>query len=187
MKNKMYKNCICFCLLAGVMIFSLSACGKSADNGSLSVPIQTDSSLQSVDGTNNNETIVTDGQNGAIQNNNTGESQNRILIAYFTAAENSGVDAVSSASYTTIGGEAVGRVRAVADMIQAETGGDLFSIHTSTVYPADGGELIDQAAEEQNDDFRPELTSHIENLDEYDVIFVGYPNMEQGFESVLCA
>lgn len=169
------------------MIFSLSACGKSDENGSLSAPIQTDSSLQSVDGTSNNETIVTDGQNGEIQNNNTRESENRILIAYFTAAENSGVDAIASASYTMIGEEAVGRVRAVADMIRAQTGGDLFSIQTSTVYPADGGELIDQAADEQNDGFRPELTSHIENLDEYDVIFVGYPNMEYGFEGVLCA
>ena len=86
------------------------------------------------------------------------------------------MDAISSASYTTINDNAVGRVRAVADMIQEITGGKLFSIQTSTVYPTDGGELIDQAADEQNDNFRPELTSHIDNLDEYEVIFVGYPN-----------
>lgn len=50
---------------------------------------------------------------------------NKILIAYFTAAENSGVDAVSSASYTEIGGTAVGRLRAVADMIRENTDGEL--------------------------------------------------------------
>ena len=55
----------------------------------------------------------------------------KILIAYFSAGENSDVDAVSSASVTTVGGEAKGRLRAVADMIQAETGGTLFSIQTS--------------------------------------------------------
>jgi len=109
------------------------------------------------------------------------------LIAYFTAGENSDVDVVSSASVTTVGGEAKGRLRAVADMIQAETGGTLLSIQTSVKYPGDGGALIDYAAEEQDADARPELTSHIENLDDYDIIFVGYPNMEQGFESVLCA
>lgn len=158
------------------MLFPLAACGKSDDTGSSSVSVQTESSLQSTDGADSDQTGVTGGQNGVLQNNSTGGSENRILIAYFTAAENSGVDAIASASYTTIDGEAVGRVRAVADMIQAQTGGDLFSVQTSTVYPADGGELIDQAADEQNDDFRPELTSHIENLDEYDVIFVGYPN-----------
>ena len=61
-------------------------------------------------------------------------------------------------------------------MIQKETGGELFSIQTSTVYPADGGELIDQAADEQNDNFRPELTTHIEDLSAFETIFIGYPN-----------
>lgn len=99
-----------------------------------------------------------------------------ILIAYFTAAENSGVDAVASASYTTLDGEAVGRVQALAERIQQNVGGDLFSIRTSVVYPADSGELIDYAAQEQEENARPELTTHIENLDGYDTIFIGYPN-----------
>ncbi|MBO5057441.1 MAG: flavodoxin [Lachnospiraceae bacterium] len=92
-----------------------------------------------------------------------------------TAAENSGVDAVSSASYTTINGTSIGRLRAVADMIQENTGDDLFSIQTSVVYPADGGELIDYAAKEQDENARPELTNQIENLNQYDTIFIGYP------------
>lgn len=70
----------------------------------------------------------------------------------------------------------VGRLRAIANMIQSETGGELFSIRTSVVYPADGGELIDYAAEEQRNNARPELTSHIDDLGKYDTIFVGYPN-----------
>lgn len=107
------------------------------------------------------ETADTDGSN--------------ILIAYFSAGENSDVDVVSSASVTTVDGEAKGRLRAVADMIQAQTGGTLFSIQTSVDYPGDGGALIDYAAEEQEEDARPELTSHIENPDDYDVIFIGYP------------
>lgn len=107
------------------------------------------------------ETADTDGSN--------------ILIAYFTAGENSDVDVVSSASVTTVDGEAKGRLRAVADMIQTQTGGTLFSIQTSVDYPGDGGALIDYVAEEQEEDARPELTSHIENPDDYDVIFVGYP------------
>ena len=60
-------------------------------------------------------------------------------------------------------------------MIQSETGGDLFSIQTSVGYPSDGGKLVDFAAEEQNRGDRPELTSQIENLEDYGVIFVGYP------------
>lgn len=114
-------------------------------------------------------------QNTASSNTETTADANRILIAYFTAAENSDVDAVSSASVVTVDGEAKGRLRAVADMIQAETNGTLFSIQTSVKYPGDGGALIDYAAKEQDEEARPELTSHIENLEDYNVIFVGYP------------
>lgn len=87
------------------------------------------------------------------------EGGDGILVAYFTAAENSGVDAEASASYSEVDGEAKGRMQALAEMIQAETGGDLFSIQTEETYPADGGELIDYAAEEQDEDARPELGS----------------------------
>lgn len=37
---------------------------------------------------------------------------------------------------------------------------------------------IDYAADEQREDARPELTSHIDDLDKYDTIFVGYPKHE---------
>ena len=41
---------------------------------------------------------------------------------------------------------------------------------------ADGGQLIDYAATEQDENARPEMTEHIENLDQYDTVFIGYPN-----------
>lgn len=113
------------------------------------------------------------------------KTSGNVLVAYFTAAENSGVDAVASASYSEVNGEAVGRVRALADMIQAKTGGELFSIQTSVVYPADGGELIDYAQKEQDGNVRPELTSHIENLDNYDTIFIGFPTWWYDMPQVL--
>ena len=100
----------------------------------------------------------------------------KILIAYFTAAENSGVDAVASASYSTVEGTAIGRVRALADFIQADVGGDLFSIRTVETYPVGINDVIDQAAQEQAANARPELADHIDNLDDYDTIFIGYPN-----------
>lgn len=171
MKNKRYMARFFSCLLAGVLLVLLPACGKSNNAGMSSE--QTTKSTN--DNVNSKETDSTS-DNANEGQNNRADGESRVLIVYFTAAENSGVDAVSSASYTMMDGEAVGRVRAVADMIQSQTGGDLFSIRTSTVYPADGGKLIDQAADEQDAKFRPELTTHIENLDSYDVIFTGFPN-----------
>lgn len=147
-------------LMTAALAVSLSACGaeESADSGSAgsSPAVEEEASQSAEAGT----------QTGG----------GKILIAYFTAAENSGVDAEASASYSDVNGEAKGRMQALAEMIQAETGGDLFSIQTEEVYPADGGDLIDYAADEQDEDARPELTTQIENLDDYDTVFVGFPN-----------
>ena len=177
--KKFGKQTICL-LSAGVLAVSLSACGDAAaDQDSVSETERAAEQVSTVAAESGAGQVGTSGaeQAGAsVTENPASEGDSHILIAYFTAAENSGVDAVSSASYSMINGEAVGRVQAVANMIQEYTGGDLFSIQTSVVYPADGGELIDYAATEQEEDARPELTTHIENLDQYDTIFVGYPN-----------
>lgn len=169
MKNVFGKR-VLLLFLAGILTASLTACGNTDSTDSIrntSAPAPQISQQES------------DAQISTQEPEEGGDAASggsHILIAYFTAAENSGVDAIASASYTTIDGQAVGRVRAVADMIQENVGGDLFSIRTSVVYPTDGGELIDYAAQEQDENARPELTSHIENLDQYDTIFIGYPN-----------
>ena len=156
--------------LAGILTLSLVACGNT-DSTSGTQDVSWD-----VPKTSEQDNEIPSNTYEPKESGNTESDSNNILIAYFTAAENSGVDAIASASYTTIDGQAVGRIRAVADMIQENVGGDLFSIRTSIAYPTDGGELIDYAAQEQDENARPELTSHIENLDQYDTIFIGYPN-----------
>ncbi|MGN0394560.1 MAG: flavodoxin [Coprococcus sp.] len=176
MINKKHRKSILVCLLATAMVFSLSACGSSDGKQNASATVTQKNIVSEENNVAKSETDTVDNQKNQVEAEKTVENDSKILIAYFTAAENSGVDVVSSASYSLVNGTPVGRLRAVADMIQENTGGDLFSIQTSVVYPADGGELIDYAAKEQSENERPELTSHIENLDAYDVIFVGYPN-----------
>ncbi|MDE7310950.1 MAG: flavodoxin [Eubacterium sp.] len=111
--------------------------------------------------------------------------EGKVLVAYFAVAENSDVDAVSSASVSDVNGQTKGRMAALAEMIQEKTKGELFSIKTSVKYPGDIGKLIDYAQEEQDKDARPELTSHIENLDGYSVIFVGFPTWWYDLPQVL--
>lgn len=69
-----------------------------------------------------------------------------------------------------------GNTEQVAQIIQEETGGDLFEIVTADPYTDDYDELLDIAQQEQSDDTRPELADQVENWNSYDVIFVGYPN-----------
>ena len=35
---------------------------------------------------------------------------------------------------------------------------------------------MDQGQEEQSEEARPELASHIEDISQYDTVFLGYPN-----------
>jgi len=102
-----------------------------------------------------------------------------VLIAYFTAPEDvepDGVDAVAEASIVVSEGEKLGNTEYVARLIQQAAGGELFRIETVQAYPLDHDPLVDQAADEQDEDARPQLASHIENLDQYETILLGYPN-----------
>ena len=99
----------------------------------------------------------------------------KILIAYFTVPETSGVDAVAQASRVVENGEVVGNVEFIAKTIQEETGGDIFAIETVQTYPGEHQALLDFAAAEMRANARPELSTSISNLNEYDVIFLGYP------------
>ena len=69
-----------------------------------------------------------------------------------------------------------GNTEAVANFIHDEVGGDIVKIETSQTYPSDYDELIDYAQEEQRQNARPELKIKIDNIDQYDTIFLGYPN-----------
>lgn len=111
------------------------------------------------------------------QNNQTNTSAgSKILIAYFTVPETDGVDTVASASRVVKDDEVFGNTEFIASIIQETLGGDLFAIETVQEYPGSHEPLLEFAYNEKSDDARPELSSHIENLSEYDVIFVGFPN-----------
>lgn len=102
-----------------------------------------------------------------------------ILIAYFTMPEDvdpAGADAVAGASIVVRDGEILGNVEYMARTIQQAVGGDLLRIETVEEYPLEHEALVDFAAEEQEADARPALATQIENLEQYDTIFLGYPN-----------
>ena len=89
------------------------------------------------------------------------------------------MDAVSSPSIVP-----PGNVQQLAGWVQEETGGDLFSIRVTDPYSSDWDACLERANEERGADARPELMENVENLDQYDTVFLGYPKMEQGFLSV---
>lgn len=70
----------------------------------------------------------------------------------------------------------VGNTEAVAKKIQVLTGSDLFEIDTVKPYPEDYTEATKVAMDEKRRNARTELTGVVDNMDAYDVIYLGYPN-----------
>lgn len=100
-----------------------------------------------------------------------------ILIAYFSVPEDvDTVDAVAGASIVVRENEKLGNTEYVAELIQQTVGGDLFRIETVDAYPLDHDTLVDQAADEQDENKRPELSGHVENFDQYETVILGFPN-----------
>lgn len=159
-------------ILFAAVSLSLTACSNSqpAENSASSAQAEvTPTPSESADGTAEN----TETQAGNLEGN--------ILIAYFSVPETDGVDTVAGASRVAVDGEVLGNNQYVAQLIQQEIGGDLFRIETVQEYPGTHEELLEFAYNEMTDEARPELATQIENLDSYDVIFLGYPKMEQGY------
>ncbi len=106
-------------------------------------------------------------------------SDKKILIAYFSVPENvttEGIDANAGASIVVRNNNVLGNMQYMAMTIQEAVGGELFRIETTEQYPLEHSALVDKAKLEQNKDVRPELATHIDNLNQYDTIFLGYPN-----------
>lgn len=164
-------------LLAVLMAMSLAACGGNEQNqsaqGIIERPQQNeDTQTQEIPAVSDEEERTEDDTAANTQ----APTGSNILIAYFTVPETDGVDTVASASRVATESGVVGNTEFIAMEIQKNLGGDLFAIETVQEYPGSHDPLLEFAYNEKSDDARPELSAHIENLDGYDYIFIGYPN-----------
>lgn len=69
-----------------------------------------------------------------------------------------------------------GNTRGIAQEIQRQTGADIFEITLVEPYSSDYNTVLMEAQRDQHHQARPELAEHVENMDDYDVILLGYPN-----------
>ena len=80
----------------------------------------------------------------------------------------------------------VGNTEVIAKKIQGLLGSDLFEIDTVKSYPNDYTETTKVAMNEKKGNVRPELTETVDNMDSYDVIYLGYPNWWGTFPMAVC-
>lgn len=65
--------------------------------------------------------------------------------------------------------------KAVAQMIRQNVGGDLVAIELEQPYPKDYKKTVEQVSRENETGYLPPLKTKIDNIEKYDVVFVGFP------------
>lgn len=65
--------------------------------------------------------------------------------------------------------------KAVAEIIHEKVGGDLVELELITPYPEHYQTTVNQVADENSRGYLPPLKTTIYNIEEYDVVFVGFP------------
>ncbi len=103
----------------------------------------------------NQEVASNENQTNTEENQNNQESgSGNVLVIYF--------------SHT-------GNTENVANFIHEAVGGDIVKLETEEPYTDNYNDLLDIAQNEQNENARPLLSTQIDNIEDYDTIFLGYP------------
>ena len=91
------------------------------------------------------------------------------LILYFSRAGN---------NYTNEGIKnlEIGNTEIIANYIKEFSDADVFKIEPLNEYPEDYMECTEVAKKELDDGARPDLKEYIEDISEYDTIYLGFPN-----------
>lgn len=140
-------------ILSLVMVMLSAACGSTMGNSSSSSGQKAAMATQA-SSTSSAQAAITEKLPGK-----------KILVAYFSrTGDNYAVGNISK-----------GNTHIVADMIAEATGADTFEIKTVKSYPENYRECTEVAKKELTDNVRPELATRVENMKDYDVIFIGYP------------
>lgn len=140
-------------LMVLTLLFSLTACGNHANNEKSSSTTEQNSEA------NSSPTEESNNPNRSSEPNDPDseptETGNKSLVVYFSWS---------------------GNTENVAKSIQSQTDSDLFEIVPQTPYSDDYNTVLDLAQEEQRTGVHPAISGSIENIEQYDVIYVGYPN-----------
>ena len=145
-------------LMVLILLFSLAACSNSTTNkgssSSTQQPSEHSSTLadESKSQSDSSEPAESSAPNASSIPTETGSKS---LVVYFSWS---------------------GNTENVAKSIQSQTDSDIFEIIPATPYSDDYDTVVDLAQEEQRNNARPAISGNIENIEQYDVVFVGYPN-----------
>lgn len=140
-------------LMTFALLLSFAACSNNTNNERASSP-----TLQSSE-PNSTPTEEVNNQNSSSElpapDSKPTETGSKSLVVYFSWS---------------------GNTQNVAEAIQTQTDSDIFEIVPETPYSDDYDAVVNLAQKEQKENARPAISGSIDNISDYNVIYVGYPN-----------
>lgn len=137
---------LCSLIMVLALLFTFAACSNSTNHDD-SPPAQQQSDTQN--------TVHDEESDKANDDSAPTETGVKSLVVYFSWS---------------------GNTENVAKSVKSQTGSNIFEIIPATPYSDDYDTVVDLAQEEQRNNTRPEILGSIENIEQYDVIYVGFPN-----------
>lgn len=133
--------------LALIMLFAFSACSGNTENTTT-------------------EAIKSSTTNHTVENteNNTVTSSKTLVVYFSRTGENYSVGNIEKDN-----------THIIADMIAEKENADTFEITTVNKYPETYDECTEVAKQEKDENARPEIIGTVENMEQYDTVFIGYP------------
>lgn len=163
-------------LAALVMALTLAACSAAPSSDTTSSPSHSPDEVQ---GQLQEESLPPEDEEDTPADT----EASKVLVAFFSWAYNAtpfepedyDIDAVGQASVVV-----PGDVGIIAQFIEQELDADEFIITVDYKYSSDYNVCIYEHRDQRDRGEMPNLTSWVENLDDYDTIFLGFPNWNYG-------
>ena len=139
------------------LIFAFAGCSANTKNES--------SSKESATKTETASAKESSAESKTSNSTATSNGKSSVVVYFSRTGEQYGVGVIEK-----------GNTAIVADAIVEQTGADSFEIlPKNDNYPTTYNELTDVAKEEQNQNARPEIKDTLQNFEQYDTIYLGYP------------
>lgn len=78
--------------------------------------------------------------------------------------------------FSACGNTQIEQTGSTEEQSQSSAGGDLFSIQVADPYLADWDGCLNRANKEKADNVHPVLSKTLDNIEDYDIVFLGFPN-----------
>ncbi len=101
--------------------------------------------------------------------------KNTSLVAYFSYPLDNDVDSLASASVAIVDDKRYGSTEYVASVIAENTKSNLFQLEIEGSYGTTYSEVTTSVPEEKRNGKYPVLKTHIDNLEQYDTVYIGFP------------